>query len=176
MRLEIAWKFLTRIYFCICIDILDTCLKRMRIQMFWTPVRKKNAYPDVLDTCSKKEYVSGCSGYMFEKWIGIRLFWIPVRKKNTYRPYYICHELPWKMNSIAIYIRGTGRGTEYKKSCAFNKYLGLEYEAFEHWINPLNNEWIEASMISHSMNLNRLKYKPKLRLAIGIDINVMKVA
>jgi hypothetical protein len=82
------------IYFCICIDILDTCLKRMRIQMFWTPVRKKNAYPDVLDTCSKKEYVSGCSGYMFEKWIGIRLFWIPVRKKNTYRPYYICHELP----------------------------------------------------------------------------------
>ena len=75
------------------------------------------------------------------------------------------------MNSIAIYTR-TGRGTDYKK------YLGLEYEAFDHerWINPLNNEWIEVSMISHSMNLNQLKYKPKPRPAIGIDINVMKVA
>jgi hypothetical protein len=28
---------------------------------------EKNAYPDVLDTCSKKEYVSGCSGYPFKK-------------------------------------------------------------------------------------------------------------
>jgi hypothetical protein len=27
---------------------------------------EKNAYPDVLDTCSKKEYVSDCSGYLFE--------------------------------------------------------------------------------------------------------------
>ena len=26
---------------------------------------EKNAYPDVLDTCSKKEYVSGCFGYLF---------------------------------------------------------------------------------------------------------------
>ena len=75
----------------------------MRIQMFWTPVRKKNTYLVVLDTCSKKEYVSGCSGYLFEKRIRIRLFWIHVRKMNRYpvvldtcsktNTYHICHEL-----------------------------------------------------------------------------------
>ena len=61
-NIEITWKLLSRIHFWTRVDILDTRLKRMRIQVFWIPVRKKNTYLVVLDTCSKKEYVSGCSG------------------------------------------------------------------------------------------------------------------
>jgi hypothetical protein len=38
---------------------------------------EKNAYPDVPDTCLKKEY-------LLEKRIRILLFWIPVQKKNTF--------------------------------------------------------------------------------------------
>jgi hypothetical protein len=44
MRLEITWKLLTRFHFWIRVDILDTCSKRMRIQMFWILVQKKNTY------------------------------------------------------------------------------------------------------------------------------------
>ena len=44
MRLEITWKLLTRFHFQIRVDILDICLKRMRIQMFWILVQKKNTY------------------------------------------------------------------------------------------------------------------------------------
>src|ERR1700735_5436774 len=65
MRLEITWKLISRIHFWTRVDILDTCLKRMRIQMFWIPVRKKNTYPVVLDTYSKTNtYPSRCSCYI----------------------------------------------------------------------------------------------------------------
>ena len=47
MRLEITWKLLTRFHFWIRVDIPDTCSKRMRIQVFWILVQKKNTYLSV---------------------------------------------------------------------------------------------------------------------------------